>query len=69
MTAHPHENPDAYEGSDMDAEMGARKRGARQMLERSQGTRKGNAQGSQKRITMKNKSKQEIYIYIYLQVQ
>ena len=27
MTAHPQENPDAYEGADMDAEMDARKRG------------------------------------------
>ena len=27
MTAHPQENPDAYEGAGMDAEMDARKRG------------------------------------------
>ena len=40
MTAHPQENPDAYEGADMDAEMDARKRGAWQMLERRQGGKK-----------------------------
>ena len=51
MTAHPQENPDAYEGADMDAEMDARKKGARQMLERKQGARKGHAQGRHKRKT------------------